>query len=63
MASIVENKKYGEGHSVVLKDKIPGSMALKLRQFNYTPGKDIFNLPPENKGGRFEFRPPTDLAT
>jgi hypothetical protein len=44
MASIVENKKYGEGHSVVLKDKISGSMALKLRQFNYTPGKDIFKI-------------------
>jgi hypothetical protein len=44
MASIVENKKYGEGHQVILKDKISGSMALKLRQFNYTPGKDIFKI-------------------
>lgn len=44
MASIVENKKYGEGHQVVLKDSLSGSMATKLRKFNYTPGKDIFKI-------------------
>src|SRR6056300_1383503 len=44
MASIVENKKYGEGHQVILKDKISGQMAAKLRKYNYTPGKDASKI-------------------
>ena len=44
MASIVGNSKYGEGHQIVLKDKLSGSMATKFRQMGYTPGKDIFKI-------------------
>ena len=42
MASIVDNPKYGEGHQIVLKDKISGVMATRLRQLGYQPGKDKF---------------------
>jgi hypothetical protein len=44
MASIVGNSKYGEGHQIVLKDKLSGTMATKFRQMGYTPGKDIFKI-------------------
>lgn len=44
MASVVNNPKYGEGHQVVLKDKLSGVMATKFRQLGYTPGKDIFKI-------------------
>jgi len=44
MASVVNNSKYGEGHQVVLKDKLSGIMATKFRQMGYTPGKDAFKI-------------------
>ena len=44
MASIVDNPKYGEGHQVVLKDKLSGVMATKFRQMGYMPGKDAFKI-------------------
>lgn len=46
MASIVENKKYGEGHEVVLKDasKLSATIKRKISQFGYTPGKSKFKL-------------------
>jgi len=44
MASIVDNPKYGEGHQVVLKDKLSGVMATKFRQMGYMPGKDKFKI-------------------
>ena len=40
MASIVENKKYGENHKVQLKDK-PTNVAL-FRKEGYRPGQSIF---------------------
>ena len=40
MASIVENKKYGENHKVQLKDK-PTNVAL-FRKEGYRPGQTIF---------------------
>jgi len=54
MASIVDNPKYGEGHQIVLKDKLSGVMATKFRQMGYTPGRDKFKItlkktPKENK--------------
>lgn len=54
MASIVDNPKYGEGHQIVLKDKLSGVMATKFRQMGYMPGKDKFKItlkktPKENK--------------
>ena len=44
MASIVNNPKYGEGHQLVLKDKLSGSMASSFRQLGYEPGKSIFKI-------------------
>ena len=44
MASIVDNPKYGEGHQVVLKDKLSGVMATRFRQMGYQPGKDAFKI-------------------
>ena len=44
MASIVNNPKYGEGHQLVLKDKLSGSMAASFRQMGYEPGKSIFKI-------------------
>lgn len=44
MASIVNNPKYGEGHQLVLKDKLSGSMATSFRQMGYEPGKSIFKI-------------------
>ena len=44
MASIVDNPKYGEGHQIVLKDKLSGVMATKFRQMGYMPGKDAFKI-------------------
>ena len=44
MASIVDNPKYGEGHQLVLKDKLSGVMATKFRQMGYMPGKDKFKI-------------------
>jgi hypothetical protein len=44
MASIVNNPKYGEGHQLVLKDKLSGSMASSFRQMGYEPGKSIFKI-------------------
>jgi len=44
MASIVNNPKYVEGHQLVLKDKISGSMASSFRQMGYEPGKSIFKI-------------------
>jgi hypothetical protein len=44
MASIVDNPKYGEGHQVVLKDKLSGVIATKFRQAGYQPGKDKFKI-------------------
>jgi hypothetical protein len=44
MASIVNNPKYGEGHQLVLKDKLSGSMASSFRQMGYEPGKSIFRI-------------------
>jgi len=40
MASIVENKKYGENHRVILKDK-PVNSAL-FKKEGYVPGKSVF---------------------
>ena len=40
MASIVENKKYGENHKIVLKDK-PVNSAL-FKKEGYVPGKSVF---------------------
>jgi len=44
MASIVDNPKYGEGHQIVLKDKLSGVMATRFRQMGYMPGKDKFKI-------------------
>jgi len=44
MASIINNPKYVEGHQLVLKDKISGSMASSFRQMGYEPGKSIFKI-------------------
>jgi len=45
MASVVNNsKKYGEGHQIVLKDKLSGTMAANFRQMGYEPGKSIFKI-------------------
>ena len=44
MASIINNPKYGEGHQLVLKDKLSGSMASSFRQMGYEPGKSIFKI-------------------
>ena len=44
MASIVNNPKYGEGHQLVLKVKLSGSMASSFRQLGYEPGKSIFKI-------------------
>lgn len=44
MASIVDNPKYGEGHQVVLKDKLSSVMVSKLRESGYAPGKDVFKI-------------------
>jgi len=44
MASIVDNPKYGEGHQLVLKDKLSGVMATRFRQMGYMPGKDKFKI-------------------
>lgn len=44
MASIVNNPKYGEGHQLVLKDKLSGSMSASFRQMGYEPGKSIFKI-------------------
>ena len=44
MASIVNNPKYGEGHQLVLKGKLSGSMAASFRQMGYEPGKSIFKI-------------------
>ena len=44
MASIINNPKYGEGHQLVLKDKLSGSMAASFRQMSYEPGKSIFKI-------------------
>ena len=40
MASIVDNKKYGENHRVILKDK-PVNSAL-FKKEGYVPGKTVF---------------------
>ena len=40
MASIVDNKKYGENHRVILKDK-PVNSAL-FKKEGYVPGKSVF---------------------
>jgi len=44
MPSIVDNPKYGEGHQVVLKDKLSSVMVSKLRESGYAPGKDVFKI-------------------
>ena len=44
MASIINNPIYGEGHQLVLKDKLSGSTATSFRQMGYEPGKSIFKI-------------------
>ncbi len=46
MASIVENKKYGEGHEVVLKEasKLSATIKKEMTKNGYTSGKSQFKL-------------------
>lgn len=46
MASIVENKKYGEGHEVILKEasKLSSTIKREISRIGYTPGKSTFKL-------------------
>jgi hypothetical protein len=46
MASIVNNKKYGEGHEVVLKaaDKMPAKYKTLFMKNGYKPGTSVFKL-------------------
>jgi hypothetical protein len=46
VATLVNNKKYGEGHQVVLKapDKIPLTSRSKFAAAGYTAGKSIFSI-------------------
>lgn len=44
MASIVNNPKYGEGHQLILKDKLSGVMATNFKNLGYEPGKSIFKI-------------------
>jgi hypothetical protein len=45
MATLVNNPKYGEGHKVILKDKLPSSQVKNtFIQFKYIPGKSTFSI-------------------
>lgn len=44
MASIVNNSKYGEGHQLILKDKLSVTMAMSFKKLGYNPGKSIFKI-------------------
>lgn len=46
MATLVNNKKYGEGHQVILKapDKIPTTSRSKFAAAGYTAGKSVFSI-------------------
>lgn len=46
MATIVNNKKYGDGHQVILKDpdKIPSTSKTKFANAGYSAGKSIFSI-------------------
>lgn len=44
MASIVNNSKYGEGHQLILKDKLSVTMAMSFKELGYNPGKSIFKI-------------------
>lgn len=54
MASITNNSKYGEGHGVVFKDKLPAMRLNELRRLNYRPLVDVFKIT-KSKG----FKPDT----
>lgn len=49
MATIVNNPKYGEGHGVVFKDKLPAARIKQLRDLKYTPLKDVFKITKNRK--------------
>lgn len=52
MATIVNNKKYGEGHQVVLKaaDKLPTTSKNNFTKAGYIPGSSVFSIViPNNK--------------
>lgn len=44
MATIVNNIKYGEGHTIVFKDKLPATRLNELRRLNYQPMVDVFKI-------------------
>jgi hypothetical protein len=46
MATIVGNKKYGEGHKVILKEanQIPATSKQKFASAKYTAGKSVFSI-------------------
>ena len=44
MASITNSTKYGEGHAIVFKDKLPATRLNELRRLNYQPTVDIFKI-------------------
>lgn len=44
MAHILNSKKYGEGHKVVLKPKVSNKLAVELKKNGYTPGKTVFTI-------------------
>jgi hypothetical protein len=50
MATIVNNPKYGEGHKIILKDKLPsGEVKNSFNILKYVPGKSIFSITKNNK--------------
>lgn len=44
MATIVNNPKYGEGHQVVLRDKISPTAKAAFVAERYVPGKTVFSI-------------------
>lgn len=44
MASITNSTKYGEGHAIVFKDKLPATRLNELRRLNYQPTVDVFKI-------------------
>ena len=53
MATIVNNSKsYGEGHEIILKDKISGSGAQVMRKNGYLPGNSKFKITLKKGAGK-----------
>jgi len=44
MANILNNPSYGEGHQVILKEKLSDKIVIDFKKYNYLAGKTVFTM-------------------